>query len=270
MLAQVFDAPCTCFERLVTSTSGVALFDKRSRHSAASFRHASTLNARAAVAAAMTAGLVRGALSASAFPSPLVDERRDVLLIVRRGSKRVLVNEDELFAAALAAQPERLRRVALEQLPVAEQMLAVASAAVLIGVHGAGLLAFLAFLPSDVRRTACGEIRPWAPITRFDWGHLVPGVADGAGVRYFGVNAPLEPGCLVEREVARRLAVSRNCTPGPEGHACRLKTHLGKQMGQRALFCNVSVEREAFVSLVNRAAGYTAVVNGSEGATGVG
>lgn len=265
---QVFDAPCTCFERLVASTSGVALFDKRSRLSSASFRHASTRNARAAIAAAVTAGL---ASSASGVSSSLTDERRDVLLIVRRGSKRVLVNEDELFAAALAAQPERLRRVALEQLPVAEQMLAVASAVVLIGVHGAGLLGFLAFLPSDVRRTACGEIRPWAPITRFDWIYLVRGVADGVGVRYFGVNAPLEPGCLVEREIGWHIAVSRNCTPGPEGHTCRLKAQLGKQMGQRALFCNVSVERGAFVALVNRAAGYTAVGGGgSVGGAGVG
>ena len=207
---QLLQAPCTCFDRLVSFTGGFAQADVRSRDSVWAFRRASVRNARAAAASA-------------SWLSAVDADARDILFLLRRGRRRVIVNEDALLGEALAGQP-RLRRVSFEgDVPVVEQMLIVSTAAVLIGVHGAGLSGYVTFLPSHLRKTACIEIRPRSFGNAGDWKPIVQNLARVAGVRFFALDAEHAPGCKADVHQSRL----RSCTAGEAGSHCRRSVNRG-------------------------------------------
>ena len=71
--------------------------------------------------------------------------RRPVLTLISRRNKRVILNEHELVAAAEALGME-VQLVALERMPLFDQMRAFRRTTVLVGIHGSGLSNGL-FLP---------------------------------------------------------------------------------------------------------------------------
>jgi len=209
-VGQMLQAPCTCFDRLVSFTGGFAQADVRSRDSVWAFRRASVRNARAAVASA-------------SWLSAVDADARDILFLLRRGGRRVIVNEEALLGEALAGQP-RLRRVSFEgDVPVVEQMLIVSTATVLIGVHGAGISGYVTFLPSHLRKTACIEIRPRSLGNAGAWKPIVENLARVAGVRFFALDAEHSPGCKAD---AYRSKLG-NCTAGRAGSDCRRRLARG-------------------------------------------
>ena len=176
-----------------------------------------------------------------------------MVLMLRKGARRVIVNERELLSSVLPRQP-RLKTVVFERLPVSEQMLVASTAVALIGVHGAGLLGYTIFLPTDVRNTACVEIRPRATSGSSAWQPLVKKLARSAGVHFEYMVAKNAPGCPANEH----YEMQRNCTTG----VCRRKIQRTYGFeGMSVLWCNVTVDPDRLMPLIERAASHTAPSN---------
>ena len=237
----VLTAKCTCFERLVAYTGGFSPYDaKRSQASITAFRHASLRNARLVVGPSWSS------------TSAVVDER-DILFILRRAKRRVITNEADVLRRASAAQL-RLRGVVFEGMPIAEQMLTTSKATILIGVHGAGLAGYVAFLPSDARKTACVEIRPKPTVGSNAWVPIVASLAKGAGVRLFPLTANHAPGCPADASEAEW----KRCPAGRDRGLCRREvTRKGSFEGNSVLWCNVTVDTEQLLTVIEAAVRHT-------------
>ena len=177
---------------------------------------------------------------------------QDMLLIVRRGRRRVISNEREVTERALAAQP-RLQVLAFEELPITKQMEIVSTASVLIGVHGQAIAGYVSHLPADARKTAVVEIWPRLDAVSYDWAKIVPGLAIGAGVRHFTVIAEHSPGCYIDylRQV--------NCTAQENPSYCSRTVQKGLKSFQAntVLNCNVTVDSERLLGVIQQAAMHT-------------
>lgn len=256
--ARLLRAPCTCFERFeaesrafnpgaLASAATVRLFrDAALRHAPPppllpALGGAST-SATGGPGAGSTSRSARSAGWAAAVTALRGGERRaDLLLVSRQGERRggrQLSNEGEVLARlrGLPAAP-RLARVVLEGLPLAEQMRLVAAASVLIAVHGQAL-AWLAFLPSDVRPTGVVEV---SIMTK--QGALNPcyqAWSAALSVQYWRVAGRLAPGC-------NGGATSRDDAA---------------QRAHKLLACNVSVDAAQLAGTVSAAAAATARVAG--------
>lgn len=231
----LFAAPCTCFERLVAATHGMQLGGvSTSRAALAAFRRSSAIHA------AMLLKL--------AFPRPR--GAKDMLFIMRHTTRRVITNEQEVLDQALAEQP-RLRAVAFETLPLSEQLVMVAGASVLIGVHGQAIAGYVVHLPADSWRTACLEIRPLPSRLSFSWTHIVPNLARVVGVYHQYLDTPHSPGCPVDN------LLQREC----QTDACRAAVHKGLRSHATGsvLQCNVTIRPTKLLPLIQKVAKHTAL-----------
>ena len=212
-----------------------------------SFRHAATRNARAAL---MTAQLT----------APPSSTGRDMLFILRRGARRVITNEDEVVRRLMAEQP-RLQAIAFETLPIASQMLVVASASTLIGVHGAGIAAYTSFLPADERKPAVVEIRPDPHELSKEWIWLVKDLAAAAGAAFFFMWARRAPGCAANAFHKRWLECKTLGTPRAIDSCTKKAVRSAPGFANRSvLWCNVTIQNIWTLSrLVREAASRTAV-----------
>ena len=138
-------------------------------------------------------------------------------------------------------------------MPIARQMEVVSSASVLIGVHGQAVAAFAFFLPAELRRTAIVEIIPRRDALSNYWTPIIRGVARGAGVRHYRMEAARSPGCYLD--YLRQL----NCSVARDTRACsrdRGKA-LRNYQAVNVLNCNVTVEARVLLRLVGEADNHT-------------
>ena len=157
-----------------------------------------------------------------------------MLLISRSGERRALSNEPTVLASL--ASLRRVRRIVLEDLPLAEQLGVVSEASALLGVHGQAF-AWVSFTPWARRPVAVVEIslasRRGVVNTCYErWSAAL-------GVRYWRVNGALTGGCSGG-------ATSRD-NEATQAH--------------KILACNVTVDVRQFVGAVYRAAEVTRVQN---------
>jgi capsular polysaccharide biosynthesis protein len=112
---------------------------------------------------------------------------RQLLYIARAVGTRVVSNGAELVRELRAHHP-RVRHVVLERLPVAQQMMTVASSAGLIGAHGSGLV-WTTFLPAGSRPTAVIEMLPRTNSIYWSYALIFPDLCAPLGVRHWTVRA---------------------------------------------------------------------------------
>ena len=229
----LLNAPCTCFDRFIAATQGIAEASAATRAAVAAFRQSSSLNARIALHMAPRA----------------TRSVQDMLFIMRRGSRRVITNEAEVRLQVQEAQP-RVRVLSFERLPVARQLALVSAASVLIGVHGMAIAGYIVHLPSDVRTTACVEIWPKPDRHSWEWARIVPSIAQALGVAHFHLEAPHAPGCYIDQ------LRSRNCSAEEQPTLCRAMVSKGLKSfaASSVLNCNVTVRPERLLPLIQRAA----------------
>lgn len=236
----LLSARCTCFEQLVAATHAVSLG-----------RQAATATARAAIAAFRRSTTVHArALLNLATIAPRAAQ--DMLFVVRRGTRRIIVNEEELLKTLLNAQP-RLRVVAFEDIPIAQQVAMVSEASVLIGVHGMAIAGYVAHLPADRRRTACVEIQPQPDAHSWEWVTIVPRIAAAAGIYHQAIVVPHAPGCYIDQVRAR------NCTADANPELCFLRARKAMRSFQATsvLNCNVTVDSKGLLPLISKADAHT-------------
>lgn len=176
-------APCTCFARVEANAPA---FNPNARHAATrlrAFREAALRSVRAMPDGVPPAG--QGVYASAA------DAGGQLLYVARRHAKRAVVNGAAL-EIALSALPE-VRRVRLEELSLAAQMLLFNQAAGLIAVHGQAM-AWVLFLPSERRRVAAVEIFPGSASQTIykTWCRVL-------GVHYQRLSAPIAGGCATNR-----------------------------------------------------------------------
>ena len=226
-------APCTCFDRFIGATHGLAPMAEEARAILMAYRRSAARNARAVLN----------------LPPVTTRAARDMLFIMRRTARRVITNEQEVLDRVLAAQP-RLRVVAFEEMPVAQQMALVSESSVLIGVHGMAIAGYVVHLPADERKTACVEIQPRPDPVSWTWSKIVKGLAHGAGVRFLVMQSPHSPGCYID------TMRSMNCT----GDAlCQRAVSKGLRSfaASSVLNCNVTVDSAHLLTLIQSAADHT-------------
>ena len=119
------------------------------------------------------------------------DGQGRLLFIARETGTRVVTNTAEILRH-LRAQHPNVQHTVLERLPVAQQMLTVASSAGLIGAHGSGLV-WTAFLPTASRRTAVVEMLPRPNSVYWGYAAIFPDLCAPLGVRHWTVRAELTP-----------------------------------------------------------------------------
>ena len=230
---RLLNGGCTCFDRFYAATHGVS-FTTGSRDWFVAFRRSSAFNARHVLG-----------LPARASRAP-----QDMLFIMRRGSRRIITNAQQVESLVLAAQP-RLRVVAFEEISLVEQLAMVSEASVLIGVHGMAIAGFVVHLPADERPTACVEIVPEPDRRSYEWTAIVPKLARVVGVRHLGIMAPHAPGCFIDH--LRHV----NCSSA----TCRRDVAKGLRSfaASSVLNCNVTVEANRLLEVIQRAASLTNV-----------
>ena len=177
-------APCTCFARVEANAPA---FNPNARHAATrlrAFREAALRSVRAMPNGAPPPPVHDVGASAAAADGRL-------LYVARRHAKRAIVNGAAL-ETALSALPE-VRRVRLEELSLAAQMLLFNRAAGLIAVHGQAM-AWVLFLPSERQRVAAVEIFPGSASQTIykTWCRVL-------GVHYQRLSAPITDGCATNK-----------------------------------------------------------------------
>ena len=130
--------------------------------------------------------------------------QKDITFVVRVAGTRVIANQVEVNAAL--ASRSRVRTVVMEAMPLAEQILLVATTRVLVGVHGQALALMVFMSPSLA--TALLEIRPtWTGKMRASstaWQVIYDDWCYTLGVHYLHMDAivdTLQPLC---RPIASR------------------------------------------------------------------
>ena len=231
----LISAKCTCFERLAAATHAYMPFSSRSRAAFRAYQRSSAVNARVAMH----------------LPTTRPDAR-DMLFVMRRGSRRIITNEGEVLSVVLAAQP-RLRVVDLQQMPMARQLVIVSEASVMIGVHGQALSGLIVHLPAHERKTACVEIRPAPDPRSYEWITMVGNMAKALGVLHLALTARHAPGCAIDKLRAK------NCSTA----ACVLgvKKALNNFAFSSVLNCNVTVAPVKLLTLIQRAANHTQMLH---------
>ena len=139
---------CTCFGRFEASGIAFSPGARADTPQLLGFRAAALANALASPPLDDAAGI-----RAASWGPPR--SSRDMLFIIRRGARRGLSNEAEVFHILRSLR--RVSRIIFEDLTLAEQMVRISSASALIGVHGQAF-AWLPFLPWDSRPIALVEI----------------------------------------------------------------------------------------------------------------
>ena len=236
---------CTCFDRLVAATHSYRPESSSSRGAYAAFRRSSALSARSMLSLELAAR--RSA--------------QDILFIVRHGPRRVITNEGDVIRRALAGQL-RLRAVAFETIPIVEQLAMISESSVIVGVHGMALAGYIHHLPSDMRRTACVEIRPKPDPRNWNWIYIMHDLSRGAGVEFSYIEAPHGPGCYLD------LIRSVNCSSreGLKAMKAQSAAHcaLAVQKSLRSfaasspLNCNVTIDDpDRLARIIARAAAVT-------------
>ena len=191
---------CACYDRLEGAVSEhnpysmheAARSTQRRWRAAALANAARLLRAQGrADAAALAAAAGVGGSGAPAASSGAAS----LLYIARATGTRVLSNAAELADALRASHP-RVRHIVLERLPVAQQMLTVASSAGLIGAHGSGLV-WATFLPASARAAAIVEMLPRTNAVYWSYALIFPDLCAPLGVRHWTVRAELtsSPAC---------------------------------------------------------------------------
>ena len=138
-------AACTCFG---TFRASAPPFNPGARTSAAALAGFRAAALRNAAVPPSLGRAVEAPGSSSSSRSGDGDGARAprALLVSRRGSRRMLSNEAAVWAGLQQLAHGRVQRVVLEEMSLSEQMVLVAGASTLIGVHGQAL-AWLPFLP---------------------------------------------------------------------------------------------------------------------------
>ena len=234
-LGQLLSAPCTCFSRVVGSVGAFLPYANQpaNRRLLRSWREAVISHARRAdawrtppPALPDRASLALGPAGEPARSAPALN---DMLYVVRMGTRTVL--NDAEIAVALR-QIERVRRVVMERMTLAQQMLLVSSATVLIGVHGQAL-SHMAFLPWPTHRAALVEIQPRPSERSHLWTQIYPAMCKTQQTRHIKVIAE----------------------PDTSTAACR--PNAKRKGGGGPLRCNVTVPVSELLAGVRTAAEYT-------------
>ena len=170
---------CACYDRIEGSVSehNPYAMHEEARRTQRNWRAAALANAALLLTAEQAA--------AAAFAD------RQLLYIARAVGTRVVSNGAELVRELRVHHP-RVRHVVLERLPVAQQMMTVASSAGLIGAHGSGLV-WTTFLPAGSRPTAVIEMLPRTNSIYWSYALIFPDLCAPLGVRHWTVRAELTP-----------------------------------------------------------------------------
>ena len=235
---------CTCFDLFVAATHSYRPESPTSSSAYAAFRRSSALNARSMLSLELAAR--RSA--------------QDILFIVRHGPRRVITNEKDVINRALAGEL-RLRAVAFETIPIVRQLAMVSESSAIVGVHGMALAGYVHHLPSDLRRTACVEIRPKPDPRNWQWTNIMSDLCVGAEVKFFYIEATHAPGCYLD------LIRTVNCSTdeGVKALQAQSTAHcaLAVQKSLRSfaasspLNCNVTIEDpDRLARIIARAAAW--------------
>ena len=152
-LGALLSARCTCFDRVEGNTGA---FEPRAPSAGTTLREFCKISLRNSIRMA-NEGMVLSSLQAN------------LLLYVSRTGKRKLMNDADALVAMRRLQP-RLHHSVLEQMPVAQQMHAIARTSCLVTPHGQAL-AWMPFLTTAERPTAVVEIG--LPFSHKTWSSML-------------------------------------------------------------------------------------------------
>lgn len=198
---RLFDAPCTCFERVEGATGAVSLFYPKARPRILAFCRQAVKMARSMPPRAPLPMEERASLG-----GPV-----NVLYVRRGGIKRALANDAEVSRAVCAGRARRTdphaewvaECVTLERLTLASQMRTLASASVMLGVHGQAMV-WMPFMLADRPRAAVVEIR----MPKLAGGkrsvsdrNMYGAIASALGIYHTPLTGELAAGCNTNKDV---------------------------------------------------------------------